>query len=143
VEEGIVTPSPSNRLRSAALLLALMGALVTSGSTCRADGSALLPTDTVIVANESDAAFCRDFAPSLARLSPQWIIVHEPRVPKAVFLKYVVIIGRPDSPNTGALIQGLMTPDQLARARGEDSAQVVPVLPWAETRGIQVCTGSA
>ena len=72
--------------------------LVSTGSlVARAQTAELTPENTVILSNETDASFCRDFSVLLKNLRVEWVILDTAEVPESVRDKNLVIVGRPDA----------------------------------------------
>ncbi len=104
----------------------------------------LAPENTVILANETDARFSRDFSVLLDSLRLEWVVVDSVDVPDAVRDRNLILLGRPDAAYTGEIIRSLLAADELemVRAAGEEPVVLFKPSPWAEGRTIHICTGA-
>jgi len=101
------------------------------------------PDNTVILANETDAAFCRDFSVLLKALRVEWVILNAPEIPAGVQDKHLIIVGRPAAAQTGELINRLLTPDEADDLRREGSHLVLHKdHPWHDQRSLVIAAGS-
>ena len=64
------------------------------------------PFNTVILSNETDGDFCKDFSVILDRLTLDWVYLKTPDIPDKIKDKNLIILGGPDAPCTGILSKG-------------------------------------
>lgn len=100
----------------------------------------LAPENTVILSNETDASFCRDFSVLLRRLRPEWIILDSTVVPESVQDKNLIIIGGPDAEYTGVIIEDFLTQKEVDSISDGQYVILEKESPWGETN-IIVCAG--
>jgi hypothetical protein len=101
------------------------------------------PDNTVILANESDASFCRDFSVLLKELRVEWVILNAPEIPAGVQDKHLIIVGRPEAEQTGEIIAGLITPNEADDLRREGEHVVLHKdHPWHAQRTLIIAAGS-
>lgn len=104
---------------------------------------AFTPDNTVILANETDASFCRDFSVLLRELRVEWVILDSPEIPAAVQEKHLIIVGSPASELTWEIIDGLITPDEAEDLRREGSRAVLHKdHPWRDYLTLIIAAGS-
>ncbi len=130
---------------NAAVLTALtIVLLVSTGSLiARAQIVELTPENTVILSNETDAPFCRDFSVLLKNLRVEWVVLDTAEVPETVRDKNLVIVGRPDAEYTGDIITGLATREEADYIRQDGHHSVLEKRsPWNEDRIIYISAGS-
>ena len=131
------------------ILLALCFAIPTSGI---ADGSHdqftepgnLLPTNTIIIANETDARFIQDFSLLLRQLRLEWVILEDSVLPESVKDKNLILLGHPDDVVTGEIIRGILTAEEIETLRTATDRHVVieKESPWTEGRTVYICSGA-
>ena len=122
----------------AVIVLVSTGPLVT-----RAQPIELTPENTVILSNETDGAFCRDFSVLLKNLRVEWVVLDTAEVPESVRDKNLVIVGRPDSEYTGKLLTELITQEEADYIRQDGHYSVLEKRsPWNEDRIIYISAGS-
>ena len=73
---------------------------------CLAQGGGLTPENTVILSNETDASFCKDFSVLLRQTSLQWIVLDSAEVPESARDKNIILIGRPDAEHAEFNLEG-------------------------------------
>ena len=66
----------------------------------------------VILSNDTDAAFCRDFSTSLKWSAIDWVILEKPAFPEGIKDKHVLLIGGPHSKYSWDLIEELTTQEE-------------------------------
>lgn len=129
------------------LIVLLCGLMPVSGYSLsydeiQIDSIKLSPNDTVILSNEVDAKFVRDYSVLLKNLKPDWIIMKKNVVPDSIKTKNVIVIGHPDAKYVGDVIQDLVTADQ--RSMLQDNTEDYDILqmnsPWMEGRTIFICS---
>lgn len=101
----------------------------------------LTPENTVILSNETDESFCRDFSILLRRVQPEWFILDTAEMPESVRDKNLIIIGELDADYTGAIIQELLQEEADSIRNGHYSV-FEKESPWADGRIIYICAGS-
>ena len=69
----------------------------------------LTPENTVILSNETDGSFCRDFSVLLKGLRLEWVTLDTAEVPESVRDKNLIIVGRLNSEYTGDMITELIS----------------------------------
>jgi hypothetical protein len=102
----------------------------------------LTPENTVILSNETDQSFCKDFSVLLDRLRPEWVILDSAEIPELVQDKNLIIIGELDAEYTGVIITELLTQEEITHIREGHYAILEKESPWAENRTAYICTGS-
>jgi C-terminal processing protease CtpA/Prc len=104
----------------------------------------VLPQNTVIVANPMDARFSRDFSSLLKHLRLKWVVLDGAAIPEFIQDKHLVLLGHPDSPYTGELIQELLTAEEIDTLRSTPDQHVIleKESPWRDDRSIFICSGS-
>jgi len=105
-----------------------------------AQSSSVSPENTVILSNETDESFCKDFSVLLRRVRPEWIVLENVEVPEPVRDMNLIIIGELDAEYTGSIIKELLTQEEEEYIRGGHHAVYEKESLWAE-RIIYVCTG--
>jgi C-terminal processing protease CtpA/Prc len=105
---------------------------------------AVVPGNTVILANRMDARFSRDFSSLLKQLRLEWAVLDSAAVPDSVRDKNVILLGHPDTPITGELVGGLLTAEEIEMIRTGAGHHVVieTASPWMEGRSIFICAGA-
>ena len=131
------------------ILLALCLGITTPGV---ADGSHdqitepgnLLPNNTIIITNETDARFSQDFSLLLRQLRLEWVILEDPVLPESVWDKNLILMGHPDAAYTGEVIRGILTAEEIEMLQNTTDRHVVieKESPWAEGRTIYICSGA-
>jgi len=107
------------------------------------EGVELAPDNTVILSNETDGSFCRDFSVLLSRLRLEWITLESPGVSESVRDKNLIIVGRLDSEFTGDMIAELMPREQVDYLRqGGHYSVFEKESPWNDNRIIYISAGS-
>lgn len=101
------------------------------------------PDNTVILSNEIDARFSRDFSVLLKHLRLEWVVLDSATVPDSILDKNVVLIGHPDSEYSGQVIHGILTAEEVERLRAATDQHIVLEIesPWMGDRTVTVCSG--
>ena len=104
----------------------------------------LLPNNTVIITNETDARFSQDFSLLLRQLSLEWVILDGSVLPESMGDKNLILMGHPDAVYTGEIIRGILTAEEIDMLRAATDRHVVleKESPWAEGRTVYVCSGA-
>ena len=102
----------------------------------------MIPENTVILSNETDEAFYKDFSVLLRRVRPEWILLDAAEVPESVRDKNLIIIGELDSEYTGTIITELLTQEELEYIREGHYSVLEKESPWTADRLIYICVGS-
>jgi len=104
----------------------------------------VLPENTIIIANEMDARFSKDFSVLLKLLRVEWVILDNATAPDAIRDKNLVLIGYPDSPYTGELIQQLLTVEEIYTIQSTSDHPIILEKdnPWKNERIIYICSGA-
>ncbi len=104
----------------------------------------VLPDNTVILANQTDARFAQDFSVLLKSLRLEWVVVDSARVPDSVRYKNLILLGRLDALHTGEIMRSLLTPEEIKTLRSAADGQVVitKASPWTEGRSVYICAGA-
>lgn len=102
----------------------------------------LKPENTVILSNETDESFCRDFSVLLKRLKPEWVILDTSEVPESVRERNLIIIGELDAEYTGDVIKEFLTPEEEEYIRDGHYSVREMESPWTENGVIYLCVGS-
>jgi len=104
----------------------------------------LIPENTVILANETDARFSLDFSVLLSQLRLEWIILDSTVLPESVWDKNLILLGHPDAAVTGEIIRGILTVEEIEMLRTTTDRPVVieKESPWAEGRTVTICSGA-
>ncbi|MBU7023160.1 MAG: hypothetical protein HXS40_03250 [Theionarchaea archaeon] len=102
----------------------------------------VVPENTVIISNETDESFCRDFSVLLRRVKPEWVIVNTGEVPERTRDKNLIIIGGLDAVYTGEIITGMITQEERDHIQNGTYVVLTKESPWAEARTVYICTGS-
>ena len=102
------------------------------------------PRNTVILANQADARFGRDFSVLLRHLRLEWVILDSPVLPDSVRDKNLILLGHPDAAYSGEIIRGLLTDKEIESLRAATDRPVVieKDSPWMESRIVYICTGA-
>jgi len=118
--------------------------LVSTGSlVAHAQPIELTPENTVILSNETDASFCRDFSVLLKNLRVEWVILDTAEVPESVRDKNLIIVGRPDAEYTGDIITELVTQEEADYVRQDGHYSVLEKdSPWNDSRIIHISAAS-
>jgi hypothetical protein len=104
----------------------------------------LTPENTVVLANEIDARFSRDFSVLLESLRLEWVIVNSATVPDSIKDRNLVLVGRLDAAHTGEILRSMLAEDEVetVRAAGEEHVVLIKASPWAEGRSVYICVGA-
>ena len=104
---------------------------------------AWMPENTVVLSNEMDARFARDYSILLKHLRIEWIVVDRPVVPEAVQNKNLIVLGRLSASYIGQIILDVMTAQDITTAGATPGEPVVleKESPWAEDRRMVLCLG--
>jgi hypothetical protein len=104
----------------------------------------VVPGNTVILANQIDACFSRDFSILLKHLRLEWVVLDGAAVPDSVHGKNLILLGHPDAPLTGELVRRLLTEEEIEMIRSSADHHVVieKESPWMEGRSIFICAGA-
>jgi len=137
------------KLPAILILLALCIGIPTPGI---ADGSHdqlsepdnLLPNNTIIIANETDALFIQDFSLLLRQLRLEWVILESSVLPESVWGKNLILMGHPDVANTGEIMREILTAEEIEMLRSVTDRHVVikKESPWAEGLTVYICSGA-
>ncbi|MBU7001755.1 MAG: hypothetical protein HXS51_13390 [Theionarchaea archaeon] len=100
------------------------------------------PENTVIISNDTDESFCRDFSVLLRRVKPEWVIVNTGEVPERIQDKNLIIIGGLDADYTGEIIAGMITREERDHIQDDTYEILTKESPWAEGKTVYICTGS-
>jgi hypothetical protein len=102
------------------------------------------PDNTVILANQVDARFGRDYSMLLKHLRLEWVVLDSAAVPDAVKDKNLILLGRLDAAYTGEIMRGMMTAEEIETLRAAAGKPVVleKDSPWTEGRSVILCTGA-
>lgn len=101
------------------------------------------PDEFVILSNETDAHFYRDFSTSLRWSALEWVNLENAHIPDSVKDKHILLIGEPDSPFTGQIIAELTTPDERNSILTEGQYVILnKKSPWREDRLVIIASGS-
>jgi len=101
----------------------------------------LTAENTVVISNETDESFCRDFSIILKRLSLEWIVI-ESEIPEYVTDKNMIIIGGPNAEYTGDIVKRVLSWSEERYLRKNQYAVFEKENPWADNRVVYVCAGS-
>jgi len=101
----------------------------------------LTPENTIILSNETDASFCKDFSVLLKRVRPEWVILDSAEVPESVRDRNLIIIGELDAEYTGHIIKELLTQKEIDHIQDDYYSVLEKESPWADNK-IIICTGS-
>lgn len=104
----------------------------------------LTPENTVIVANQADARFSRDYSVLLKSLRLEWVVVDSATLPDSVKDKNLILLGRLDAAYTGEIMRGMLTAKEIEtiQTTGDGHLVLAQASPWAEDRSVYVCTGA-
>jgi hypothetical protein len=104
----------------------------------------LLPNNTIIITNETDARFSQDFSLLLRQLRLEWVILEDPVLPESVWDKNLILMGHPDAAYTGEIIREILTAEEIDMLRAATDHHVVieKKSPWVEGRTVYVCSGA-
>lgn len=103
----------------------------------------LTPENIVILSNETDASFCRDFSVPLKSLRVEWVVLDTAEVPESARDKHLIIVGRPDAEYTGDIINTLITQEEADYIRQEGHYSILEKdNPWHDNRIILISAGS-
>ncbi|MFQ5820471.1 MAG: S41 family peptidase [Candidatus Heimdallarchaeota archaeon] len=102
----------------------------------------MIPENTVILSNETDEAFYKDFSVLLRRVRPEWILLDAAEVPESVRDKNLIIIGELDSEYTGTIITEFLTQEELEYIQEGHYSVLKRESSWTADRLIYICVGS-
>jgi len=104
----------------------------------------LMPGNTVILANESDSQFSRDFSGLLKHLRLEWVVLDSAAVPDSIQDKNLILLGHPDAEYTGDVIRGMLTSEEIESLRAARDHHIVleKKSPWIEDRTVTICSGA-
>ncbi|MBU7018843.1 MAG: hypothetical protein HXS44_15140 [Theionarchaea archaeon] len=102
----------------------------------------LTPENTVILSNETDASFLRDFSVILKRLRSEWIILESAEVPESVRDRNLIIIGELDAVYTGALIREFLTQEEIDYIEDGHYSIGERESPYTDGKFVYICAGS-
>lgn len=108
------------------------------------DLTILMPSNTVILSNQSDSSFTRDFSVLLKRLRLEWIILDSAMVPDSIKDKNIIILGHPDSEYTGQVLREMLSNEEVESLLDtKDHHRIIEKQnPWKDDRIIYICYGS-
>ncbi len=137
------------RILAVMIALALSATMPVIGSAHRGVGPqvedhGITPENIVIVSNQLDARFSRDFSVLLKHLRLEWVILTSGFLPESVTEKNLLIIGHPDAEFTGDLIRQLLSDDEIEEVLVAANEQVVLEIesPWKDGRTVFICSGN-
>ena len=102
---------------------------------------ALTPENTVIISNETDESFCRDFSILLRRVKSEWVVLDDAIVPESVKEKNLIIVGGLHSEYTGNIIKEILSQEEVNYILDVKYTVIEKESPWSENK-IIICTGS-
>jgi hypothetical protein len=94
----------------------------------------------VILSNETDASFCRDFSILLDRVRCEWVVLDRVDIPVHVRDNNLIIIGGLDAEYTGDIIKTFLTQEEVDYIQNGHYSILLKDNPWADTT-IYICTG--
>ena len=98
--------------------------------------------NTVVISNETDESFCRDFSPFLKKLSLEWIILKEKTLPDSVKEKNLIIIGGPDAEIVGDIVTDILSWKEERFFRNPGNYSVLEKENhWTDGKTIHLCCG--
>ncbi|MGD2249719.1 MAG: S41 family peptidase [Candidatus Methanofastidiosia archaeon] len=100
----------------------------------------LTPENTVILSNETDESFCKDFSVLLKRLKPEWVILNSAEIPHSIRDKNLIIVGSLNSQYTNDIIKELITQKEVTAIEDGQYTVYEKDNPWSENK-IIICTG--
>jgi len=100
----------------------------------------LTPENTVILSNETDESFCKDFSVLLQRVRPEWVVLDSAVIPESVRDRNLIIVGGPDSEYTGVIIKEFLTQEEIEYIQDGHYFILEKESPWADNT-IIICTG--
>jgi hypothetical protein len=103
----------------------------------------LTPENTVILANQTDARFTRDYSVLLKSLRLEWVIADSAVVPDSAKDNNLILVARGNAAYTGEIMRRLLTAEELETigATGNEQVVLAKASPWAEHRRVYICTG--
>lgn len=104
------------------------------------EDSTATPENTVILSNETDESFCKDFSVLLRRLKPEWIVLDNAGVPESVREKNLIILGGLHSEYTGNIIKEFLSHEEVDHIQDGQHAVIEKENLWSESK-IIICTG--
>ena len=122
-------------------ILSLSIVLVISLLYIPANEGELKPENTVILSNETDESFCRDFSVLLQRVRPEWVVLDSAVIPESVKDRNLIIIGELDSEYTGEIITEMITQKEADYIQDGHYSVLSKESPWAENKIIYICAG--
>jgi hypothetical protein len=104
----------------------------------------LKPSNTVILSNQSDARFSRDFSVLLKNLRLDWMIVDSTVVPDSIKHKNLILLGHPDSEFTGQVMREMLSDEEVETLLNEKDSHMILDKEnfWMDDRIIYICSGS-
>ncbi len=103
----------------------------------------LTPENTVILSNETDGSFCRDFSVLLKGLRLEWVTLDTAEVPESARDKNLIIVGRLNAEYTGDMITELILQEEVDYIRQDGHYSVLEKdSPWNDNRIIYISAGS-
>jgi hypothetical protein len=94
----------------------------------------------VILSNETDASFCRDFSILLDRVRCEWVVLDRVDIPAHVRDNNLIIIGGLDAEYTGDIIKEFLTQKEVDYIQDGHYSILLKDNPWADNT-IYICTG--
>lgn len=101
----------------------------------------LLPGNTVILANELDTRFSQDFSVLLNHSRLEWVVLESPSVPESVRDQNLILLGHPDSPISGELIQEIVSGEEIEILQADLPVVLAIESPWNKDRSVIICSG--
>jgi hypothetical protein len=99
--------------------------------------------NVIIISNETDNSFCRDFSILLKRLHLEWVVVKSREIPELIRDRNIIILGGPDAEYIGDIVRDMTTWREEYDLRKEGHYSILKKdHPWAENRAIYLCAGS-
>ncbi len=121
-------------------ILSLSIVLVISLLYVPANEDELTPENTVILSNETDESFCKDFSVLLQRVRPEWVVLDSAVVPESVRDRNLIIVGGLDAEYTGVIIKEFLTQEEIDYIQDGHYFVLEKESPWADNK-IIICTG--
>ena len=98
--------------------------------------------NTVVISNETDESFCRDFSPFLNIVSLDWVILKERNLPESVKEKNIIIIGGPDAEIVGNIVTDILSWKEERFFRNPGNYSVLEKEShWTDGKTIHLCCG--
>ncbi len=108
------------------------------------DQSGFTLENTIILSNEMDSRFSRDFSVLLKHLRLEWVVLEDTQLPTSIQDKNLIVLGHPDAAYSGDVIRELLTAEEIETLLAATEHHVILEVenPWQDDRAVMICSGA-